>query len=128
MSVGWFGIWCLTPLSTIVQLYTGGQLHWWRKRKYLDTLTDLSQVTEKLYYIALYQVRLLINAFGLTTLVVTCTDCAVRCKFNYHAITTTTVQNRNVNDIRYPFQIGIQSSTKVSTRVNFSREFSESKV
>jgi hypothetical protein len=49
------------------------------------------------------------------------TDSAVRCKSNYHAITTTTAQDRNVNDIRYPFQIGIQSSTEASSSVNMVR-------
>ena len=83
------GVWCLMPLSTIFQLFRGGQLYWWRKPEYPEETTDLSQVTDSLDLIILYRMHLVMSVVRTHNLIGT--DCICG-KINYHAITKTKTQ------------------------------------
>jgi hypothetical protein len=90
-------LWCLVPLSTIFQLWQSVLL----VEEIPEKTTDLTQVTDKLYYIMLYRVHLAWASYELTTLLVIATDYIDSCKSNYHTITTTTVHIQILlNDIK----------------------------
>jgi len=49
------------PLSTIFQLYRGGQCYWWRKPGYMEKTTDLSEVIDKYFITQCCRVHLAMN-------------------------------------------------------------------
>ena len=72
----WFGVWCLTPLSTIFQLYRNGQFYWWRKRSTRRKQPNCYK-SQTNFIILLYRIHLAWAEFELPTLVEIGTDCKI---------------------------------------------------
>jgi hypothetical protein len=91
INIEGLGLFCLTPLSTILWLYRGSQFYWWKRPECPDVTNDLSQIIDKLYQV-IYCIDYASPwaGFELTISVLIVTDWICSCTSNYHAITTTT--------------------------------------
>jgi hypothetical protein len=85
------GLWCLTSLLAIFQIYRGCQFYWWRKPEKPEKTTDY-------YDIILHRVHVAWAGFELTTSVVIGIDCIGSCPSNYHAINNTT-ERHDMNEL-----------------------------
>ena len=85
--------WCLTSLSTIFQLYRGGQFYWWRKpedpekrENHWPVTSHWQTLSHNVVHLALIEIR---------THNISC-DGTGSCKSNHYAIMDTMASDRNM--------------------------------
>jgi len=86
--------WDLTPLSTLFQLYRGGQFYWWSKPTCRKSLTTLSHNVVPRVHVA-------ISGIWTHNVVVIGTDCTCSCKSNYHTITTPWMSYQLMREVKF---------------------------
>ena len=69
------GLWCFTPLSTIVHLYHGGQFYYYKNTQCLQKTINLSQVTDKFITYCYIGYISSLAGFELTTYVMKRNNC-----------------------------------------------------
>jgi hypothetical protein len=85
------------PLSTMFQLYHGGQFYWWRKPEYPEKTTDLAQIIDNFYRLLLYQVHL--DNLGFMTLVDKCNILSLLESINFICNRCKTGQENSPEDL-----------------------------